>query len=122
MRFLIVDDEPIIAMELATLAEEAGFAATVVNSIDAALAEIARTACNAAVLDANLRGNSAAPIARRLRASGLPFIVITGYAADQLGDWVGDAPVIAKPFDVKIVIAELSKLAQAARVDRCAAT
>jgi DNA-binding response OmpR family regulator len=111
LRLLIVDDEPIIAMEIASIVEDAGYEATaVVSSIDAALAVIDSKVCDAAVLDANLRGCSAAPIALRLRDAGLPFIVVTGYTAGQLGDWVGDASVLAKPFDVKILTAELSKL------------
>ena len=113
LRLLIVDDEPIIALEIASIVQDAGcHASAVVNSIDAALAVIDRNGCDAAIPDANLRGSSAAPIAKRLRASGLPFIVVTGYSPDQIGDWVGDATVLTKPFDVFELIAVISRLAK----------
>lgn len=113
LRLLIVEDEPIIAFEIADIAKDAGCAATaIVNTIDAALEVIERKACDAAILDANLGGASAAPVAERLREAGLPFIVVTGYTAGQIGDWLGGAPIIAKPFDVQSLHAEIDKLVQ----------
>ena len=113
LRLLIVDDEPIIALEIASIVQDAGCdASAVVNSIDAALAVIDRNGCDAAILDANLRGSSAAPIANRLRASGLPFFVVTGYSPDEIGDWAGDATVLTKPFELNDLVAVISKLAK----------
>jgi CheY-like chemotaxis protein len=52
-----------------------------------------------AVLDANLRGGSSAPLARRLEQLGVPFCVCTGYRLSDLQSTYGDAAVVRKPID-----------------------
>jgi len=83
-RILIVEDEPMLAYALQEFLTEAGFRiAGVASRLDSALALIQATPCDAAILDANLRGVSAGPVAEALEARGTPFIVLSGYARDQ---------------------------------------
>ena len=77
---------------------------------DSALELIAAGAVDVAVLDANLDGRSAAPIAERLRALGKPFLVVTGYSPDQIRTWLGDAPLLGKPFDPERLVREVRRL------------
>lgn len=83
-RILVVDDEPVIAMELEYMLVEAGFTiAGVTGNLQTALSLVESGICDAAILDANLNGVSAAPIAAALAARCLPFLVLSGYAPDQ---------------------------------------
>jgi CheY-like chemotaxis protein len=84
-RILIVEDEPIIALTLQDLLVEAGFeVAGVTGRLHKALALIEGPGCDAAIVDANLRGVSTGPAALALAARGVPFIVLSGYSFEQL--------------------------------------
>jgi DNA-binding response OmpR family regulator len=95
---LIVEDEPMLAFLLEELLIDAGFTiAGVAGRLEKALAIIESGACDAAILDANLAGVSAGPAASALTARGLPFIVLSGYAPDQLRNVFSGAPHLQKP-------------------------
>jgi DNA-binding response OmpR family regulator len=96
-RVLVVEDEFIVAAMLADTLEDAG--ATVVGPVGT-LAEGVEQAqgatLDAAVLDWNLNGEPGAPVARALRARGIPFVISTGYGAVE-AEFAG-APVLHKPY------------------------
>ena len=51
-----------------------------------------------ALLDVNLQGERATPVAAALMARGVPFVLITGYSGPQLSEpELRDAPRIDKP-------------------------
>ena len=106
-RVLIVEDEFIIADEIASIVGEAGY--TVVGplgSVEAAEATLAREAApDFAVLDANLRGGSSARIAQRLRDLGVPFCICTGYRFNDLRPTFGDVALLQKPVDSRTLVA-----------------
>ena len=64
---------------------------------DQALKIIDRGDCDAAIIDANLAGVSAAPVALALLAQLIPFIVISGYSRDQQRGIFLGAPFVQKP-------------------------
>ena len=83
-RILIVEDEPMLAYALEELVMEAGFLiAGVAGKLEAALAIIESGVCDAAILDANLKGVSAGPAASELVVRSIPFIILSGYSRDQ---------------------------------------
>ncbi len=113
MRVLIVDDEALIALGLRDAAEQLG--CTVIGPAHAtgtALALVRQRAPDLAILDINLAGTSNAPIARALKALGIPFIYCTGYAepAAQIAPGL-EAEVIAKPTDLPVLAAALRRAA-----------
>lgn len=113
---LIVDDEALIALNLADSLRELGF--TVLgpaHSVEAAIALIRSGAPDVAVLDINLAGQSSAPVARALRALGVPFVYCTGYTepADQIAPGL-EAETITKPADPDLLAAALGRAARAA--------
>lgn len=113
-RVLILDDEPMIAMDLEYLLLDAGYAiACVTGKIDAALLVINSGGCDAAILDANLSGVSAAPAAAALTALGIPFLVLSGYSADQLPENMRSAPCVQKPAHPTELIDLLSGIVKA---------
>ncbi len=99
-RLLVIEDEVLqlrlLRRLLASLGHEVVGEAT---SVAAGLPLAREVEVDAAILDVNLRGESSAPIAAELRARGVPFVVITGYALDDRDPGaLGAAPRLTKPF------------------------
>jgi len=110
-RILIVDDEPVIVMDLEYMLVEAGFIiANATGNLERALSLVESGICDAAVLDANLDGLSAAPIAVALVARGLPFLVLSGYAPDQQHEALRAGRCIQKPANPIHVIKVLNQI------------
>ena len=82
-RILVVEDEYLLADELLGNLEEAGaIVVGPVGTIADALEIIdAETRVDMAVLDANLQGEMAFPVAERLEKRGIPYLFTTGYDA-----------------------------------------
>ena len=86
------------------------------NAAKKALELIESVACDAAVIDANLAGESAGPAASALAARGVPFIVMTGYSSEQLqGEFFG-VHVIQKPARPALVIEALRTMLPSFRI------
>ena len=98
-RILIVEDEPMVAIDTEQALTEVGFSiAGVAYSLETALHLVAGGGFDAVILDANLKGLSAAPVAEALTALGLPFVVTTGYALNQRPEGLLSAPYLRKPY------------------------
>lgn len=110
-RILIVEDEPIIAMDLRWVLTEAGFEiAGVTGNLAKAMSIVESGLFDAAVLDANLAGVSAAPIAVALVARGLPFLVLSGYAPEQQPGAFRAGRHLQKPADPVQIIKLLNQI------------
>lgn len=76
---LIVEDDPLIAMDLADFLAAEGFDVMgPVSTVTGAMQMISRRKPGAAVLDLDLRGENALPVAIALRAEAVPFLLTTG--------------------------------------------
>jgi CheY-like chemotaxis protein len=98
-RFLVVEDESLIALDLAGTLQGAG--AEIVGSVGTereALQIIARTDFEGALLDANLHGRPVDAIATALTRRKIPFVFVTGYGRDALPRAFTHVKVLAKPF------------------------
>lgn len=114
-RVLIVDDEVLIAFDIQWALTQAGFeVAEIRTTVAEALASIARTRFDIAVLDANLHGESAEPVAAALAERGIPFLGLSGYLPGQQPPSFGGAPFLEKPFRADDLIAQLRFLTKAA--------
>lgn len=100
-RFLLVEDEYLIASDLASWLEEQGAEVLgPVPSVDDALALLdAEPLPDAAVLDINLGDEQVFPVADALRAAAVPFVFLSGYDAKMIPDQYGDVRRCAKPLD-----------------------
>lgn len=108
---LVVEDEFLIAMDLERLLGRNGWrvlgpAATV----EEALRLLEGETPDVALLDGNLRGEMVTPVAERLRARGIPFVVASAYDGAQL-DAMGlaGAPRMGKPTDARRLLAALAQ-------------
>ncbi len=107
-RVLVVEDEPLIAMDIAHTLSEAGYDVIgPASSVAQALALIAQSGCDAAVLDTNLGAETVEPVARELIRRGLPFIASSGYAREQQPEIMRTVPLLSKPLKPDMLIAEI---------------
>jgi two-component system, response regulator PdtaR len=112
LKVLILEDEFIIADELASMIEEAGHEVVgPTASIDEAMAKLSGPDNpDVAIIDANLRGASSLPVAVKLREKGVPFCVCTGYRSEVLQKTFGDIVVLQKPVTPQALLATLRSL------------
>jgi two-component sensor histidine kinase len=110
LRILIVEDALLLALELeAGLAEAGARVAGSAADVEEGL-RMAALPLDAAVLDANLNGESVLPVARALAARGIPFVFATGYGDSRFTPQGFDAPLIKKPYDVTQIAAALAEV------------
>jgi CheY-like chemotaxis protein len=98
LRILLVEDETIIALMLEEVLNELGCLVSRAGSVRGALAALAAHTPDAAVLDVNLAGQSAEPVAEALVAAGIPFVFTTGYGRGGISYRWDSRPVLQKPF------------------------
>ena len=113
LRLLVVEDESLIALELEDLLTELGHRVVeVCGTVPRALALVDRHAgeLDAAILDANLGGTSATAIARQLEARQIPFVIASGYTADELRGLGLEGPRIGKPYRKQEIASALAEL------------
>jgi CheY-like chemotaxis protein len=99
---LIVEDEAMIRMLLCDMLEELGHViAGQAARVDEALALVnSQLAFDLAILDVNLDGQTAEPIAAAVERRGVPFVFATGYGASGVPQKFRGRPVLQKPFAV----------------------
>jgi DNA-binding response OmpR family regulator len=112
LRVLVVEDEFLIAMTIEQCLQAEG--CVVVGpapSVATALDLIDREPPQAALLDVNLDGELSTPIAERLRAMGIPYLLVTGYADLAQADPVlRHAERMGKPFMPAQLIRRMEQL------------
>jgi DNA-binding response OmpR family regulator len=106
IRVLVVEDEPIIALDIRRQLANAGFEVLgPATSVASALLFVAEPGCDVAILNVNLGNETSEPIARKLQASGKPFVVLSGYPMDVLPPSFSGATFITKPVPMTELLA-----------------
>ena len=100
LRLLVVEDEPLIALDIAGTLQRAGAdVSRPVGTEEEALQALESGAFDGAVLDANLHGLPVDNIAAALTRRNIPFVFVTGYGQVGLPASFRHTPVVAKPFN-----------------------
>lgn len=109
LRVLVVEDNFVLADSMRWALGALGCVVVgPVPNAERALQLIDEVAIDAAILDIDLQGKSSAPVAERLRRSGLPFVFLTGYdSAALLPAELHDARCLSKPVDPELLAAAL---------------
>ncbi|MDQ1156008.1 DNA-binding response OmpR family regulator [Sphingomonas sp. SORGH_AS 950] len=111
-RILIVEDEYMLAQDLQLELEEAG--AIVIGpeaSVPSALSRIEQEdRIDAVILDVNLGGQFAFPVADALTARHIPFIFASGYEDDVVKSRYPDVVNCAKPFVARQLLHSLENV------------
>jgi two-component sensor histidine kinase len=100
MRLMVVEDELLVSMLIEEILGELG--ATVAGPygrLADGLAAAKAERFDGAILDLNLAGESADPLADLLLARGVPFVFITGYQRESIDRRYANVPVLQKPID-----------------------
>ena len=98
---LIVEDEMQLAMMLEDILSDAGCRVIKAARLPAALALAGSEAIDAAILDINLAGTKAFPVADVLHRRGIPFMFASGYGDDGLvAPYIG-WEMLQKPYGMK---------------------
>lgn len=99
-RVLLIEDEPLVVLDLSCEIEEAGAEiVAVARTLPDALRVAGEVAADVAVLDGNLNGESVVSVAELLAKRGIPFCFVSGYGREHLPRAFRDVPLVQKPFD-----------------------
>ena len=109
-RILVVEDEPLVALEVAHVLTEARFEVVgPTRDVAGALSLLDRDGCDAAVLDINLGHETSAPVAIELAKRRTPFVTLSGYSLAQQGSSFDGAPALAKPLKPELLVATITR-------------
>lgn len=95
-RILVVEDEPLIALDIEDTLTRAGADVRIALNVREALNLLHREGFGAAVVDHYLRGETSDPLYAELRKLGTPFVVTSGMSAP-----INDALVLPKPISMR---------------------
>src|ERR1700682_6117457 len=92
---LVVDDEPLIALDIAETFRSAGARVVISTSLRTAVLSVQDADLSAAILDHRLLDGDSTPLCEDLKARGIPYALYTGYA--QPGGVCRESLHISKP-------------------------
>ncbi len=111
LRFLLVEDEALIALTTTDMLEGLGAAEVrVASTVADACAALDSAPFDLAVIDVKLGAENGLVVAEAARAAGVPHLFTTGYGSASLSE-DRSAPVLAKPY----TLADLAAAIKAAR-------
>jgi CheY-like chemotaxis protein len=101
---LIVEDESLISMMLEDFLESLGHrVAGTCETVSDALERVEQGGFDVAILDVNLKGQRVWPVADRLAAKGIPYVLATGGHIEPPPAAHAAAPVLSKPFTLDAI-------------------
>ena len=111
LRVLVVEDEALIAMDLAATLRRVG-CTTIgpARRVATAMRHVASDAPDIALLDVNLAGEEVFPVADALAGRQVPFVFLTGYGRNVIPDRFRDRPLLGKPYSTAPLLATLERL------------
>ncbi len=116
LRVMIAEDEFLVALSLEEDLRRHG--CDIVgpfSRMDEARAAAQSEAIDVALLDINMNGEMAFPVADALAARGIRFMFLSGYGATTFPERYRDAPRVPKPYDPSALIGEIRKLLDSGR-------
>jgi DNA-binding response OmpR family regulator len=118
---LIVEDDTLIALDLQSLLENAGYSVIgPVGSVEAAMRLLKHAKPDFALLDINLGKTNSFPLADLLAADAVPIIFVTAHSRRVLHEEHANRPVVEKPFlpDTLLAVIRSTTAALVLRDDR----
>ena len=110
-RFLILEDEPMIAAMLADWLEQQGHSVEALAQTNSrALNLIDQTSVDAAILDIQVSDGPAYPVASKLRQRNIPFFFATGWTVDAIDADFQHELIARKPFEFETLGQQLLAL------------
>jgi DNA-binding NtrC family response regulator len=108
---LIVEDEVIIGMMLCKEIRDAGGTPIgPATSVCQALREMEAQTIDMVILDQRLVDGSGAELVTEFNKRGIPFVVTSGYEKENLPSVLKNAPFVAKPVSMPLLIEAMTDL------------
>jgi CheY-like chemotaxis protein len=105
---LVVEDEPLIALDIVESLRSAGAEIVTANLLSEALRLAARAELSAAVLDYRIGSVDSSPICEFLKQRGVPFLIYSGYQVPPRR--FGDVLVLSKPATPRRLVTAVANL------------
>ena len=105
---LVVEDEPLVAFDLAEAFEAKGAKVTTASNVSHALTLAEGGGIAGAVLDYELADGNCAGVCHVLKSHNVPFIIYSGVKPESAT--TADAPQLSKPADPDVVVRMLNRL------------
>jgi DNA-binding NtrC family response regulator len=105
---LIVEDEPLIAIDIANAFIQVGARVLTVRSLRDALTAVEDDALSAAVLDHALSDGDSSQLCARLKERNIPFVLHSGYSS--LEGACSEAVFVAKPASPQALVSAVDEL------------
>ena len=110
MAILVVEDEFLVAAEIRLHLERGGLGPIEVAATEQeALAALTAGKWDAAVVDANLNGQTSERVVEALSQKNVPLVIVTGYGRSGLPDTYDKIPVLDKPFRPRELVDVVSR-------------
>jgi len=111
---LIVEDEPLIVMDITQALEDSGAELTTTNTLRHALLLVEHDGLSAAILDHALGDGDSSLLCARLKKRGIPFVIYSGY--ERVEGACKGAPHIAKPASQQELLAAVENLIRGTQI------
>jgi CheY-like chemotaxis protein len=105
---LVVEDEPLIGIDIRAALEEAGAHVTATTTVRHALILIEHDGLAGVILDHALSDGDSTEVRVRLKARGIPYVTYSGY--NPVEGAAIDAPHVSKPETMETLLPALSNL------------
>ena len=105
---LIIEDEPLVALDVQQALEDAGATVVVTRTLAAALVAVEDNSISAAIVDHALGDGDSSEVCERLKERNVPFVTYSGFA--HLKGACADAKHVNKPASPAVLVATITGL------------
>jgi DNA-binding response OmpR family regulator len=105
---LVVEDDPIIAMDVVQGLQAAGASVSAARTLNDALRKVECSSLSAAVLDHALNDGDASRICERLDERNIPFVIYSGY--DYVDGPCSEGEHVRKPVRPEVLVATVANV------------
>ena len=113
---LIVEDEPLIVMDISRAFEHTGAEMTTTNTLRHAMIIVEHDGLSGAILDHALPDGDSSFLYARLKERGIPFIIYSGYRKVEFEGPHRDVPFLAKPASPNVLVAMMLDLLRSCEI------
>lgn len=105
---LIIEDEPLIAIDIQDAFQNAGATAVTARTLTAALVEVEEPGLSAAIVDHALGDGDSSELCERLTARNIPFVTYSGFS--RIDGACGVGAHVNKPASSSVLVATVMGL------------
>jgi DNA-binding response OmpR family regulator len=105
---LVIEDEPLIGMDIRQALEQTGATVTQTTTVRHALILVEHDGLSGAIMDHALGDGDSTELCIRLKARGIPYVSYSGYSPVKGASL--DAPHVGKPASMDVLLSTLAAL------------